>query len=122
MSNHPIVHVELSSNDTVASAKFYHDLFGWEAQQIPEMHYATFSTGEGSLAGGYNPVTPENPPGKVLLYVGTHDIKASIAKVEQLGGKVISPTMPIPGVGLFALFKDLTGNEIGLLEEHEDQK
>jgi uncharacterized protein len=124
MSKHPFVHIELSAKDREASGKFYNELFGWKIQQIPEMNYATFMTGdsEHELGGGLNPVSAESPAGTIIVYIGTDDIKASLNQVEKLGGKVLSQPMPIPGVGLFAFFKDPTGNTLALLEGHEDQK
>ncbi len=115
MSKHPIVHVEISAADREASGKFYHDLFGWEVQQMPEVNYATFATGDG-VGGGLNPVTPENPPGTILVYINTDDIEDSLRQVESLGGKVLSRPQMIPDVGLFAIFKDPTGNTLALLQ------
>ncbi len=122
MSKHPIVHVEISSADREASGKFYHDLFGWEVQQMPEMSYATFATGDGEVGGGLNPVTPENPPGTIMVYVNTEDIEDSLRKVESLGGKVLSRPQMIPDVGLFAIFKDPTGNTLALLQPTMQQQ
>jgi predicted enzyme related to lactoylglutathione lyase len=120
MSKHLIVHVEISSKDRVASAQFYHDLFDWEVRQIPEMDYATFMTADEQPGGGFNPVNADNPAGTVMVYIATDDIKESLAKVEKLGGIVLSQPMPIPDVGLFAYFKDPTGNTLALLEAHEE--
>jgi predicted enzyme related to lactoylglutathione lyase len=120
MSKHLIVHVELSTKDRVASADFYHELFDWEVQQIPEANYATFRTEDKQPGGGFNPITPENPAGTVMVYISTDDIKESLAKVEKLGGTVLFQPMTIPDVGLFACFKDPTGNTLALLEAHED--
>ena len=119
MSNHLIVHVELSAKDRVAAAQFYHDLFGWDVKQIPEVNYATFMTAKDQPGGGFNPVTPDNPPGTVLVYIGTDDIQESLALVEKLGGTVLAQPQPIPDVGLFAFFKDPTGNILALLEAHD---
>jgi predicted enzyme related to lactoylglutathione lyase len=47
MSKHPIVHVEFSAHDREAAGDFYSKLFDWKVQQMPEMNYATFDTGEG---------------------------------------------------------------------------
>ncbi len=122
MSNHPIVHIEFSSLNREASAAFYQNLFGWQVRQIPEMDYATFDSGEGSVGGGFNPVHEQNPAGTVTVYVNTDDIRATLAQVVALGGKAISDPMPIPGVGLFAYFQDPTGNTLALLEPHMDQQ
>jgi predicted enzyme related to lactoylglutathione lyase len=113
MSKHPIVHIEISAKDRAADSQFYSDLFGWEVEQMPEMNYATFETGEGP-GGGFSPVMDGNPPGTVLVYVGTDDIPATLEKAVSLGGSVVVPETPIPGMGTFAVFRDPTGNQIGL--------
>lgn len=113
MSKHPIVHIEFSAQDREAAGKFYTDLFGWSIQQMPEMDYAMFDSGEG-VGGGLNPVKDDNPAGTVIVYVGTDDIHASLAKAEQLGGKTLVPKTEIPNMGWFAFFADPTGNTIGL--------
>lgn len=114
MAAHPIIHVEFSSKDHLASAKFYSELFGWEVIQIPEMNYATFTTGEG-VGGGFNPVSDQYPAGRVIPYIATDDVPATLTKAENLGGKIIVPKTEIPGVGWFGMFSDLSGNLVGLL-------
>ena len=113
MSKHPIVHVEFSAQDREAAGEFYANLFGWQIQQMPEMNYATFDSGEG-IGGGLNPVNENYPAGSVIVYIGTDDIPATLAKAEELGGQTIVPESVIPNTGWFALFKDPTGNMVGL--------
>jgi predicted enzyme related to lactoylglutathione lyase len=113
MSDHPIVHIEISAKDREDAAKFYSDLFGWKVKQQPEFNYATFEAGSGP-GGGFNPVTDENPAGTVLVYVGSQDIEADLAKAEKLGAKTIVPKTEIPLTGWFAIFEDPTGNRLGL--------
>jgi len=122
MSKHPIVHVEFSALDREAAGRFYADLFGWEVQQMPEMNYATFSTGQEKFGGGFNPVSPEYPAGTIAIYVDTDDVIATLAKAESLGGKTIMPKTEIPGVGWFAFFLDPTGNKIGLIQQLPAEK
>ncbi len=113
MSEHHIVHVEFSAQDLEATGKFFSELFGWEVVQMPEMNYATFDSGD-NVGGGFNPVSESNPVGTVIVYVGTDDIDASLAKAESLGAKIIMPKAEIPETGWFGLFSDPTGNVIGL--------
>jgi uncharacterized protein len=123
MALHPFVHIEIPAQDRAAAGRFYQGLFGWELQDFPDMNYTTFATGvEGALGGGLNPVNENNPPGNVIVYISTENIQESLQKVELLGGCVVSQPMPIPGVGLFAFFKDPTGNTLALLEDHMDQQ
>ena len=109
MASHPIVHVDIPARDRAATAKFYADLFGWQTQDHPEMGYTTFAA-EGGPGGGFS--TMDEP--KVLIYVGTDDIDASLAKAESLGGKTVQPKTEIPGVGWFGSFSDPAGNIISL--------
>ncbi len=113
MANHPIVHVELSSNDNQATGQFYNKLFGWKVEQFPEMQYATFETG--SVGGGFMTVQEGNPPGTVSFYVATDDIESTLAQAQSLGGQILAHKTEIPGVGWFGFFSDPTGNKIGLL-------
>ena len=116
MSKHPIVHIEFSAADREAAGQFYNDVFEWKIQQIPEMNYATFAA-EGGPGGGFNPVSEENPAGTTLVYIYADDIPATLAKIEQSGGSVITPKTEIPGVGWFGIFKDPTGNVVALYKE-----
>ena len=116
MSKHPIVHIEFSAKDREEAGKFYSEAFGWQVQQIPDMNYATYETGEG-VGGGLNPVSDEYPAGTVAVYIGTDDIEASLKKVEELGGKTVVPKMEVPGMGWMAFFNDPTGNMVGLWKD-----
>jgi hypothetical protein len=112
MSPHPIVHIELSSKNLEESGKFYANVFDWQVEHIPAMNYATFMAEPGP-GGGFNPI--ENmPAGSTMIYIGTDDIDASLAKVVANGGKTIRLKDEIPGFGWFATFEDPTGNVVGL--------
>jgi predicted enzyme related to lactoylglutathione lyase len=113
MSNHPIVHIELSANDREAAAAFYAKIFGWKIEQMPAMNYATFEA-SGGPGGGFNPVGKDNPAGSVIVYIATDDIPATLKQVEASGGKTLVPKTEIPGMGWFGVFADPTGNKVGL--------
>lgn len=121
MSDHHVVHIEFSAQDREVAGKFYSDLFGWQVTQIPEMHYATFETGN-SIGGGLNPTSDTYPAGTVLVYIGTDDIQASLAKAESLGGKIVTPKTEIPETGWFGFFSDPTGNLVGLYTSLEKEE
>lgn len=113
MSPHPIVHIELSANNLASAAQFYKELFGWQVQSQPELNYATWDPGEGP-GGGFNPTGTNTTPGTVTVYVGTDDIEATLNRIEELGGSTVYPKTEIPNMGWFAMFKDPTGNVLGL--------
>ncbi len=111
--DHKIVHVELTASDHKAISKFYADVFGWESNHIDEMNYTTFKAGDG-VAGGFNPITDQNPAGTIIVYIQTDDVTKSLEAVEKAGGKTISPEMDISNTGKFGLFRDPQGNVMGL--------
>ncbi len=117
MSNHKIVHIELSAKDRKALSNFYSGVFGWEVQHIDDMNYTTFKAGNG-VAGGFNPVTDENPAGTVLIYIETDDVTASLNDIQKAGGTIISPEMDIPDTGKFGIFRDPQGNMVGLFKAY----
>jgi predicted enzyme related to lactoylglutathione lyase len=56
-------------------------------------------------------------PGQgVVNYVGVESVTDYAAKVEQLGGKILMPRSPVPGMGWFAVFQDPEGNVMALWE------
>lgn len=112
---HKIVHVELSSSDNVAAGKFYAALFGWKITQMPEMGYAMFE--DGTCGGGFSPVSEQNPAGMVTVYISTEDIPGTLAQAAALGGTIIMPEMEVTGMGWMGLFRDPTGNVMGLWKE-----
>ncbi len=116
MTKHKFVHIELSSRSHAEMKKFYTQLFGWQTQDMPEMNYVTFAPGPGEeeVGGGFAPITENTPAGTVLVFVSTDDLKASIAKAEKLGAKIILPSQEVPGMGTFGVFIDPSGNQIGL--------
>ncbi len=115
MSHHSIAHVEIPAQDPEAASAFYSQLFGWKHEFYPELHYHRFYTEEGP-GGGY--VSVDDPAGhkinQVRVSVSTDDIESTLAKVEELGGKTITPKTEIPDMGWFAIFADPQGNYIGL--------
>lgn len=113
MSTHPIVHIEISTKDAPASAKFYSEVFGWKIEVDPRFNYHQFA-GEGGPGGGFVNVDEHTKAGDVIPYLAADDIDAMLRKVERTGGKVLQPKTEIPGVGWFAFFADPTGNRIGL--------
>ena len=114
MSKRNIVHVEIPAANVEGTGKFYQELFGWKIQHVPEMNYTMWEAGDGDEYGGFPEVSAENPAGQVLVYIDSDDIEADLKKVEKLGGKVLHQKTEIPGMGWFGVFKDPTGNVLGL--------
>ncbi len=113
MSNHPIVHIELSAGDPKAAGEFYANLLGWQVEYDPNMDYVMFNPGKGP-AGGFNKVSEQTPAGSIMLYIACDDIDGMLKKADELGGKTLVPKSEIPTVGWFGVFADPTGNAVGL--------
>jgi hypothetical protein len=117
MSEHKIIHIELSAADRKVLSKFYSDVFGWKIDHLDEMNYTTFETGEG-VGGGFNPVGENNPVGMVTFYIQTEDVTLSLEEIEKAGGTILTPEMEIPNIGKIGLFRDPQGNMVGLFKPY----
>jgi predicted enzyme related to lactoylglutathione lyase len=99
---------ELQSPDLDASGAFYGALFGWEVQDAPGMseRYVGIKNGS-SNNGGMRQATPGMPP-SWLVYFGTEDIEAGIARVQELGGAKLVGPVDIQ-IAKFAVVQDPQG-------------
>jgi predicted enzyme related to lactoylglutathione lyase len=130
-----IVHFQIPSDDIERSKKFYNELFGWRfdkfpsasgSEAIPEgMEYWLISTlddkGNRALGGGM--MKRQSPQHQGFTnYFDVKSVQEYSAKVEQLGGKVITPKMPVPGMGYFAVCTDTENNSFGIFELDQTAK
>jgi predicted enzyme related to lactoylglutathione lyase len=99
---------ELATADLDASAEFYKELFGWQAEPFEGMDFPyRIIQNAGSGNGGMRP-SQENEPTYWLVYFGTDDIDASLAKATDLGGTAMMGPMDI-GIGKIAVLQDPQG-------------
>ena len=110
----PTIWFEVAGKDQQALKGFYSQLFDWQITDMEAMPYATIETGNGEGIPGGIGAAPDGDSGHVTFYVRVDDIDASLAKAEQLGATVLMPKMEIPNTGWMGLFKDPTGNMVGL--------
>jgi predicted enzyme related to lactoylglutathione lyase len=99
---------ELQSPDLDASASFYGNLFGWQVEQFAGMQdrYLSIKNGEANN-GGMRELTPPSPP-NWLVYFGTEEIDAALAKVDALGGSKLAGPIDI-GIAKIAVVVDPQG-------------
>ena len=121
-----IVHFDIPSDDIQRSKQFYNDLFGWKfdkwsgSDSMPEgMEYWIISTvddkGNNAINGGMMKRQSPQQQG-ITNFFDIKSIQEYSAKVERLGGKVITPKTPVPGMGYFAVCKDTENNGFGIFE------
>jgi predicted enzyme related to lactoylglutathione lyase len=122
-----VVHFEMPYDDRVRMAKFYESVFRWQTQQLGEdmgnyVLATTTETGEsgpikpGAINGGFYPKKPDWPAQYPSLVIAVDDVKESMKKVTEAGGKVLGEPMEIPGVGKYVSFIDTEGNRVSMLQ------
>lgn len=115
MKNHGFVHIELPSKDLEKTKEFYESVFEWEvAIQTGFEDYAFFKESEDSIGGAFQK-SDKIINGEVTLYINTDNIELSLEKIKNAKGEVVQKKTPISEEhGFFALFKDISGNLMGL--------
>lgn len=109
----PVVHFEVLGKDVKKSQEFYANLFGWHVDANNPMNYGIVDTHDEGINGG---IAASDGPTRVTIYVQVDDINDYLKKAEGLGGKTIMPRTEIPNMVTMALFSDIDGNTIGLVE------
>jgi uncharacterized protein len=113
-----LVHFELPADDAARAQEFWGSLFGWTftsfGDDAPIAYYMTQAGGD--PAGAVYP-TQQGERGPIV-YFDTDDIDASVARVNELGGRA-EAKQPIPGVGWFARAWDTEGNAFSLFQSDE---
>lgn len=110
----PVVHWEIEARDPDRQRAFYGALFNWDVGDGPIMNIpAGLGAPEPGPAGH---IRQGDTPG-VRLYVQVRDIKASLERVGELGGTVVSEPFDIPGGPTLAFVTDPEGNPLVLVQQ-----
>jgi uncharacterized protein len=113
---HPIVHAEIRSSDPDATRAFFGQLFGWTYPQEGAFPGYTFvDTGDPNAL--YTAISPlQGDSDLVTFFVGVDDIKATLNRAVELGGRVVQDTVSVPGVS-FALIADAQDHIVGVAQQ-----
>lgn len=116
MSN-PVVHFEIMTPRPDRVRKFYAEVFGWQMTPVQDF-YTLIGTKRPGDATGIDGGIGESQDGSndIVMYIEVDDTDAFLKKVNEKGGKTITPTTVVPGMVTFATFKDLDGNTVGLVK------
>ena len=112
-----IVHFEVPADDMKRAKDFYTGLFGWKFEETP-MDYWLISTGEDSVGGGM--MKRQHPQQQITNYIDVPSVDEYAGKVSELGGKVVVPKTPVPGMGYFVMCLDTENNTFALWEDDEN--
>ncbi len=125
---HSPVHFEIPASDMERATNFYKQLFGWDIKSAPgfedyRMVY-TLPVDENNMVKGRGinggMMKQENPSTGIINYISVEDIDKYLAKLEELGGTVLMPKMPIKGIGWNAVVQDTEGNTFGMLQSDKN--
>jgi uncharacterized protein len=115
-----VIHFELSAEDPERAAKFYSDVFGWQAQKWDGPHeYWLLLTGDESkpgINGGLMRQIPEFPARTPINTLDVDSLDEYVAKVESAGGKIVVPKMAVPTIGWLAYAQDTEGTLFGMMQ------
>ncbi|MDF2450995.1 MAG: glyoxalase [Bacteroidota bacterium] len=127
MKADPVVHFEMPYKDHERVMSFYSKAFGWQMKKLGSdmSDYVLAGTTEmdenmmiktpGNINGGFYKPDAANPAvPSVVISVG--NIKESIKKVSDTGGKIFGEPVEIPSIGLYVSFTDSEGNRVGMLQ------
>lgn len=109
----PVVHFEIHGKDLGKLTEFYSRLFDWEVHEaMPEYGLVHTNAGGKGIDGGLG--AGQRSP-NVLFYVEVDDPQKALDHAVELGGKVVSPVMSIPGQVTMAHVADPDGNIVGIV-------
>jgi uncharacterized protein len=123
----PVVHFEMPYDNRERMAQFYESAFGWQTQVLGEDmgNYVLATTTEtvengpkrpGAINGGFFLKKPDWPAQYPSVVIAVDNVKESIKKVKNAGGKVLGEPTEIPGVGRYVSFIDTEGNRVSMLQ------
>jgi len=117
----PLIHFEIYLDDPEAGQDFYSQLFDWKISDWEgPAHYLLASTKLGPEGPGINGALAQAGQLKgVINTVSVVDLEACCQKISELGGKLLSEPVEVPGVGLHCYAADPEGNPFGMMQEFE---
>jgi predicted enzyme related to lactoylglutathione lyase len=109
---HPVIHAEIRSADPDATRAFFSALFVWTYSDGAFPGYSFVDSGvEGAIPTAIGPL--QGGSDTALFFVGVADVEATLARAEELGGKIVQPAQQVPGV-TFGVFADAQGHLVGV--------
>lgn len=127
MKMNSVVHFEMPYKNAKRVSTFYKNAFGWEMRDAgPDMgHYIVAQTAEtdknrmvktpGTINGGFYEKSKSTNPYPSFV-ISVEDVKKAMVTVKKAGGTILGKPQTIPGIGLWAVFRDTEGNRVSMLQ------
>ena len=114
----PVVHFEIGGKDVGKLIDFYGTVFEWNIMPLADQLYIADPGSDKGIQGHLFQASEEtDSANNIIIYVEVDDMRICLSQVENLGGQVLIPPQEIPGnASHFAMFRDPSGNKIGLLQ------
>jgi predicted enzyme related to lactoylglutathione lyase len=128
MSDNPVVHFEMPYKDAKRVSQFYQQAFGWGMNDAgAEMgNYVVAVTADtdenrmvktpGTINGGFYPLGGDNSYPEPSVVISVKDLNKTMEAVKTAGGEILREPQEIPGVGMWASFRDTEGNRVSILQ------
>jgi uncharacterized protein len=106
---------EIGTTDVSAANEFYGPLMGWNLSETIDsetMPYTVIKNEDISVGGLYkltDEMTQKGIPPHWLPYVAVEDVDGTASKAADLGGKVLTGPIDLPGSGRLVVIEDPTG-------------
>jgi predicted enzyme related to lactoylglutathione lyase len=110
---------ELQTTDVEGAKSFYTEVLGWTTADMDmgeQGTYTMFRSGDADRAGAMQLPPGLQAPPHWLVYIGTDDVDATVAKAKELGATPYMEGVDIPNVGRLAVLADPTGATFGLFQ------
>jgi len=129
-SLNPVVHFEMPYVNGKRVSNFYAKAFGWGMSDagLDMGHYLVAITTEtdkkrmvktpGTINGGFYKKSKSTNPFPSFV-ISVKDVAKTVVAIKKAGGKVVGKPQQIPGIGLWAVFKDSEGNRVSILQSQK---
>jgi hypothetical protein len=108
---------DLLTEDAVAAAAFYGELFGWDVEKVRENSYAIHH--QGRLIASFSQIdsaASEVNESFWLVGIAVADLDKAVKAASRLGAEVREPVRAVEGYGRFAVIADPQGAPVMLIE------
>ena len=117
--------LDLAAVDAGRARAFYHDVFGWtadERQANGGIYTSLRNSGRnvGSLYQLSQRHLAQQVPSHWTPYIRVDDVDAAVLRAASCGGSVIVQPFEMPGIARIALLTDAVGAQVGLLGLERD--
>ena len=115
-----VVHFEIPADDPMRCERFYREVFGWSFQKWEgPQEYWLVQTGTGGRGIDGGVMKRQSPGPGTVNTIEVESLDDALRRIQQQGGAVAAPRMPIPGVGWLAYCTDTESNTFGVLQPDE---